>query len=120
MAFDLDNDELEATRKLPCNQKKYKFEKNKRRMIMRNTKTYKVREHLINKGSITSWEAIELYRATRLSSIIHNLRKEGYIIENEWCESVDSDGNKSRYVKYNLLTPEEYFEKNSNHIPRID
>ncbi len=39
-------------------------------------KTQKVKEHLLSKGSITSWEAIKLYRATRLSSIIFNLRKE--------------------------------------------
>ena len=37
-------------------------------------KTKAIMEHLINIGSITTWEAIESYRATRLSAIIFNLR----------------------------------------------
>lgn len=37
---------------------------------MGNTnKTKEVLKHLKNKGSITSWEAIQLYGATRLSAI---------------------------------------------------
>lgn len=42
-----------------------------------NNKSRLVREHLISGKSITSWEAIQLYRATRLSAIIFNLRKDG-------------------------------------------
>ena len=85
-----------------------------------DTKTNQVKEHLLERGSITSWEAIQLYRATRLSAIIFNLRKAGYIIESEWQEGIDSNGNQVRYVKYNLITEKEYIEKNDNHIPRID
>lgn len=40
-----------------------------------DTKTSLVLKHLKNRGSITSWDAIERYHATRLSSIIFNLRK---------------------------------------------
>ena len=37
-------------------------------------KTNAVQLHLIEKGTITSWEAIKEYGATRLSAIIYNLR----------------------------------------------
>lgn len=39
------------------------------------TKVTRVLEHLQKYGSITSWEAINLYSAIRLSAIIYNLRK---------------------------------------------
>ena len=37
-------------------------------------KTKAIQLHLIEKGNITSWEAIKEYGATRLSAIIYNLR----------------------------------------------
>ena len=39
--------------------------------------------HLQSFGSITSLEAIEKYKCTRLSQYILLLRKDGYIIDNE-------------------------------------
>jgi formamidopyrimidine-DNA glycosylase len=36
--------------------------------------------HLQMYGKITSWEAINKFRATRLSAIIFNLRNKGHII----------------------------------------
>lgn len=39
------------------------------------SKSAKVLEHLQKNGSITSWEAIEKYGATRLNVIIYNLHK---------------------------------------------
>jgi hypothetical protein len=44
----------------------------------------KVKIHLMNKKSITSWDAITLYRATRLSAIIFNLRRQGMNIVSIW------------------------------------
>ena len=70
---------------------------------MGNTnKTKEVLKHLKKKGSITSWDAIKLYGATRLSAIIFNLRERGYIIDSLWMEEADRYGNISRYVKYVL------------------
>lgn len=67
------------------------------------TKTNAVLMHLEENGSITSWEAIREYGATRLSAIIFNLRhKYNLDIENEWVEFTDRYGSKARYVKYNL------------------
>ena len=62
-------------------------------------KTAKVLAHLKEKGSISIWEAIELYGATRLSAIIFNLRKR-YDIESISHEFTDRYGNTSTYVTY--------------------
>ena len=68
------------------------------------TKTKAVMLHLEEKGSITSWEAIKEYGATRLSAIIFNLRhKYGMNIVSEPYEFVDRYGNKSSYAKYVLI-----------------
>lgn len=68
----------------------------------RITKTQKVLEHLHEHGCITSLEAIELYKATRLSAIIFNLRKRGMHIETINIPFVDIYGTKSSYGKYVL------------------
>lgn len=66
-------------------------------------KTKAIMMHLQEVGSITSWEAIKEYGATRLSAIIFVLRhKYNMEIENEWIDFTDRFGNKSKYVKYNL------------------
>jgi len=66
-------------------------------------KTKAILRHLQEYGSITSWEAIKEYGATRLSAIIYNLRyKYDLNIETEYIEFTDRFGNKARYGKYNL------------------
>ena len=57
-------------------------------------KTRAVEEHLTKYGSITSWDAIEKYKATRLSAIIFNLRKKYDI------DTLMMEGEDSRYGKY--------------------
>ena len=67
-------------------------------------KTKAVQLHLIEKGSITSWEAIKEYGATRLSAIIFNLRyKYGMNIINERIDFIDRFGSKASYVRYILV-----------------
>ena len=64
-------------------------------------KTNAVQLHLIEKGSITSWEAIKEYGATRLSAIIFRLRHErGMNISNERVYFVDRFGTPSHYDIY--------------------
>lgn len=63
-------------------------------------KTNEVIKHLQEKGNITSMEAIKLYGATRLSAIIFNLRKRGYVITNKQEVDTDRYGNECRYVRY--------------------
>ena len=64
-------------------------------------KTNSVELHLIKYGTITSWEAIKEYGATRLSAIIYTLRhKRGMDIRNERVNFVDRFGTKSHYDIY--------------------
>ena len=58
-------------------------------------------EHLQAYGSITSLEAIEKYKCTRLSQYILLLRKDGYTIKNEDVPFIHSvTGKKASYVRY--------------------
>ena len=68
----------------------------------RKDKTSEVLSHLRTTGSITSLEAINLYGATRLSSIIFNLRKRGYNIKTEDSCCMDRYGHKCTFAKYIL------------------
>ena len=62
-----------------------------------------VLQHLQKKGSIPSWEAINLYRATRLSSIIYRLRDRGLNITTTMVEKTNSKGHISKYGVFTLL-----------------
>ena len=73
---------------------------------MKTNKSKLVKEHLLTKGSITSWEAIQLYGATRLSAIIFNLRKNDYDIKSIKVPFTDRFGNTSDFVKYTLIKGE--------------
>jgi len=55
-----------------------------------------VKKHLLKRKKITSWEAIEKFRATRLSDIIWKLRGKGYSIASEWVTNKDG----MRYTVY--------------------
>jgi hypothetical protein len=63
-----------------------------------STKIDKVAHHLVTKKKITSWEAIMLYRATRLADIIFNLRNEGWLINTKMVKN-----NDTRYAEYFLI-----------------
>jgi hypothetical protein len=79
------------------------IEKKKRAYnIKRVTKANQVKNHLLENGEITSWEAIELYGATRLASIIFNLRDSGFNIESIYCSKLDRNSNISNFVNYKL------------------
>lgn len=61
-------------------------------------------EHLKNNSvGITSIEAFNLYGITRLSSIIHNLRKEGHIIVSNELTTTNRYGHTVRYSRYTLI-----------------
>ena len=48
-------------------------------------------------------ESFELFGATRLSAIIFNLRKDGYVIDSIKRESRNRYGDKVRFVEYQLV-----------------
>ena len=66
-------------------------------------KTQKVLNHLQTYECITSLEAYDLYKATRLSDIIFRLRNRGIKIQTIDMPFVDSCGDKSIYGKYVLV-----------------
>lgn len=68
----------------------------------KTNKTEKVLEHLQKYGCITSLEANDLYKATRLSDIIYRLRNRGYSIDTIDMPFIDIYGTKSIYGKYVL------------------
>lgn len=61
------------------------------------TQNQTVLNHL-KSGTITSWDAIVLYKITRLSGRIYDLRDAGHAIETEWIQN----GTK-RFAKYRLV-----------------
>lgn len=66
-------------------------------------KTKAIMLHLREKGSITSWEAIKEYGATRLSGIIYNLRNTYNMpIESHYECFKDRYGNTCNFAKYIL------------------
>lgn len=67
---------------------------------MKFTKKQKVLDHLKKHGSITSWEAIQNYKATRLSGIIYELRyTQGLLITSERVTGRDG----TNFVRYHLV-----------------
>lgn len=65
---------------------------------MRDLKKPKVLNHLKEHGSITSLQAFDLYHATRLSSIILRLRREGYNITTLMVNEPNSGVSYAKYI----------------------
>ena len=61
--------------------------------------------HLKAYGSITSYEAIKEYGATRLSAIIFNHRKEGYDIDSMPLTKKTRFGRNTTIAKYIYTEP---------------
>lgn len=60
----------------------------------------RILKHLENYGSITSFEAFELYGITRLAARVKELREKGYDINTLMIEGVNRYGEACRYAKY--------------------
>lgn len=69
---------------------------------MKMTQKEMVFKHLQEFGSITSWEAIMEYGATRLSDIIYRLRNDGYNIKSETVSTKNRYGEHTHFAKYIL------------------
>ena len=68
----------------------------------KTNKTREVLKYMRENSGITSMEAFKLFGATRLSSLIFSLRKQGYDIETIDMECTDRYGHLVRYAKYVL------------------
>lgn len=66
------------------------------------TQNEMILEHLRNRGSITSMEAIQRYGITRLSARIYDLRAGGHIITNETKITTNRYGKKVKYDIYRM------------------
>lgn len=64
-----------------------------------------VKCHLRDYGSITSMSAFNEYGITRLASIIHTLRSEGYKIHSTPQSRRNRYGNSVEFAKYEYLNP---------------
>ena len=77
--------------------------------MKRFTKKEHIIVHLIQRGQISSWEAIASYRHTRLSTVIHELRRAGASIKT--VDEPHVGGTHARYLVLdrdsvlNTLTP---------------
>ncbi len=70
-----------------------------------NTQASAILWHLGKYGSITSYEAIKEYGATRLASIIFNYRKEGYTIDSMPLQKKNRFGRTVTIAKYVYVKP---------------
>lgn len=70
-------------------------------------KTQEVLRYLQKNKSITSWNAIDAFGATRLSGIIYRLKKQGYNIITKREEIVDRYGNTCQFARYVYLGKEQ-------------
>lgn len=65
----------------------------------KESKINKVKNYLLKHGNITSWQAITMFRVTRLAAVIHYLKKDGWEISTELKKT--DEGNI--YAKYTYL-----------------
>ena len=65
---------------------------------MQNTQENQILNHLKKHKFITSWEAIQKYRITRLSARIYELREKGH---NIITKNVSENGK--RFAEYSLI-----------------
>lgn len=72
---------------------------------MAKRKGYKeiVLEHFKRFEYITTWDAFEMYGMTRLSAVIYNLKKDGYVFEDKMITEVNKYGNKITIKGYKLI-----------------
>ena len=63
------------------------------------TQKKRVLDHLIEKGNITSWEAIQTYGCTRLADVIFQLR-ENHLIESVYKTTHNRYGDPITFVVY--------------------
>ena len=69
-------------------------------MTQLTTQTQQVLNTLIEKNTITSWQAIQKFRCTRLSAVIYNLRQDGYDIRT--LRKTNEKNGKS-FAEYNYV-----------------
>ena len=70
-------------------------------MTQLTTQTQQVLNTLIEQKTITSWEAIQKFRCTRLSAVIYNLRQDGHDIR---THRKTNEKNGKSFAEYRLFS----------------
>tara|TARA_R100000734_G_C3224578_1_gene34808 strand:+ start:157 stop:447 length:291 start_codon:yes stop_codon:yes gene_type:complete len=63
---------------------------------MKETIDNQILRHLLNGNKLNQWDCIELFKYTRLSATIFNLKARGYVIKEEWIKTP----NKKKFKNY--------------------
>lgn len=64
----------------------------------RISKKQMITDHLLSGRPLTQWECIHLYRHTRLGAVVHELRRQGYVIHTINQRNSNDDGTHAKYV----------------------
>lgn len=72
-------------------------------MAKHSGNTGRVLEYLKKHKGITSMESFDKFGATRLSAIIFNLRKDGYVIESHKRKGKNRFKEPVHFVEYKLI-----------------
>ena len=72
-------------------------------MDRRATQRRKIRQYMLDHGSITPFECAWYIRCLKLATRISEMIADGELIDSEWVEWTDEDGNKSRCKRYWLV-----------------
>lgn len=67
------------------------------------TQKERVLRHLTDFGSITSLEAIKEYGITRLSAVIYNLKKDGYVLTDKTIKGKNRYGEPTHFKQYSFV-----------------
>ena len=67
-------------------------------MTQLTTQTQQVLKTLIEQKTITSWEAIQKFRCTRLSAVIYNLRQDGHDIRTQRMTNEKTGKSYALYI----------------------
>lgn len=77
-----------------------------RKVLRMNRTQYDVVLEHLKEQPLSSMVAFQDYGITRLSAIIFNLRKDGYLIKSEHKQIRNRYGHNTNYVEYTLLRKE--------------
>ena len=64
-------------------------------------------DHLMKHGSISQYEAANMYDCWRLGARISDLRAKGILIKTEMVHKTNKYGHKIKYGRYSLITAEQ-------------
>lgn len=68
----------------------------------KKSKSQKLKDHLRKHKTITSWDAIQLFKITRLASEIFKLKAKGW-----YFKTTEEEKNGTRYAVYELISAPE-------------